>query len=400
MGRSGEVRSAATFGLIALRACVAVLVALASCKQDGADPSAVPDPTRVDVTQRAVRSSSPRLELVELRSERLSAFAERDVRLRAIVLTPPAFDPDEALPALYFVHGFGGTPDRLGAIQWRRIAKADGAEKERLVRVFLDANHPQGHHVFADSSTMGPWGTALVTELLPAIEHRYGAVASPDGRFITGHSSGGWASLWVQITHPRTFGGVWSTAPDPVDFRDFVGVDVYSFANMYRSPVGKTVQLEWEGGKPTRSLEAFVQWELETSHGAGQFHSFDAVFSPRGPDGNALPLFDRVSGDIDRDVAAAWAAWDMSRILRTEWKTREADLAGKLHVIVGTEDTYGLQRSARLMADALQAVGSDAHFLFVAGRDHSDLYAPHDEHYPRGLLAHIEGEATAQHRSR
>lgn len=400
MGRRGEVRSTAALGLIALRCCVAALLVLLSCKKDDADDNAVPDPTRVDVTQRAVPSSSPRLELVELRSERLSAFAQREVKLRAIVLTPPAFDPDEPLPALYFVHGFGGTPDRLGAIQWRRIATKDGAEKERLVRVFLDASHPQGHHVFADSATMGPWGTALVTELLPAIERRYGTLAAPGGRFITGHSSGGWSSLWVQISHPQTFGGVWSTAPDPVDFRDFVGVDVYTFANMYRTPVGETVQLEWQGGKPTRSLKSFVEWELETSHGAGQFHSFDAVFSPRGPDGNALPLFDRVSGEIDREVAKAWASWDISRILRTEWKTREADLSGKLHVIVGTEDTYGLHRSAKLMADALQDVGSDAEFLFVAGRDHSDLYAPHEEHYPRGLLAHIEAQALAQHRSR
>ena len=379
---------------------LAVIVVVLGCRKGDPDSNAVPEPTRVDVRERAAASTTPRLELVELRSDRLSTFAEREVKLRAIVLTPPHFDPDDGLPALYFVHGFGGTPERLGAIQWRRIAKAQGADKERLLRVFLDGSHPQGHHVFADSATMGPWGTALVTELLPAIEHRYGTVAAAGGRFITGHSSGGWASLWVQISHPETFGGVWSTAPDPVDFRDFVGVDIYTFENMYRTPVGKTVQLEWKAGKPTKSLREFVEWELETSHGAGQFHSFDAVFSPRGPEGEPLRLFDRASGEIDRDVAKAWADWDISRLLRTEWKTRQAGLSGKLHVIVGTEDTYGLHRSARLMADALQGVGSDAEFVFVAGRDHSDLYAPHDQHYPRGLLAHIEGQATAQHRSR
>ncbi len=38
----------------------------------------------------------------------------------------------------------------------------------------------------------------------------------------SGHSSGGWSSLWLQIEHPEVFGGVWSLAPDPVDFRDFV----------------------------------------------------------------------------------------------------------------------------------------------------------------------------------
>ena len=93
-------------------------------------------------------------------------------------------------------------------------------EYPRLLYVYLNAQFPLGHHEFADSVNNGPWGKALTTEFIPQLEAKYGAAATPAGRFLTGHSSGGWSSLWLQVNYPEFFGGVWSTAPDPVDFRD------------------------------------------------------------------------------------------------------------------------------------------------------------------------------------
>ncbi len=72
---------------------------------------------------------------------------------------------------------------------------------------------PFGHSVFADSANNGPVGEALIMELIPAIEERFRIIAEPSAQFVGGHSSGGWSSLWLQVTYPDYFGGCWSTGP-------------------------------------------------------------------------------------------------------------------------------------------------------------------------------------------
>ncbi|MEM6994394.1 MAG: alpha/beta hydrolase-fold protein [Myxococcota bacterium] len=379
-------------------AVVALVFGLgAACRKDVASsPGRVA--VAVDLQARAVAADEARLERIELRSSQLSAFAGHDVTMHAVVWTPPGFDPDAGHPALYYVHGFGGTPAKAAARVTPGLEAVPTPTAPRFVVVFLDGSHALGHHVFADSASMGPWGTALTEELIPAIDRRYGTPKDARGHFLAGHSSGGWSSLWVMISHPEQFGGVWSTAPDPVDFRDFVGVDIYTFENAYRSPVGRTVYLEYRDGEPIRSLQDYVEDERARRPVGGQFYSFDAVFSPR-RDGEPRPLFDRESGAVDRSVAEAWRSWDISWLLRTQWAQRAGGLQGKLHVIVGTEDTYGLQRPAQLLADELSRVGSDAEFVFVPGRDHGDLYDPHPDYYPDGLWAKIEREVGAASRS-
>ncbi|MGA8669005.1 MAG: hypothetical protein WB679_03985 [Terracidiphilus sp.] len=65
-----------------------------------------------------------------------------------------------------------------------------------------------------------------------------------NGRFLQGHSSGGWATLQLQVNYPRIFGGTWSTSPDPSDFHDFTGVDLYAdHANVYKRSDGTSYPL-------------------------------------------------------------------------------------------------------------------------------------------------------------
>ncbi len=110
-----------------------------------------------------------------------------------------------------------------------------------MIYVVLDPNCRLGHHVFADSANNGPCGRALIEELIPYIETKYRGIGTGQARFVTGHSSGGWSSLWLQITYPDDFNGVWSTSPDPVDFRDFQRIDLTKpDANMFVDARGKS----------------------------------------------------------------------------------------------------------------------------------------------------------------
>ena len=335
------------------------------------------------------------LKLFERRSVLLSQFWSRDMSIRAGVVRPPQLRTGEQVPVCYSIHGFGGS--HRGAIRREKelVLGMEAGTTPRMLYVFLDAQFSLGHHEFADSYNNGPWGKALTTEFAPVLEQHFHAGGAANARFLTGHSSGGWSSLWLQVAYPDFFGGTWSTAPDSVDFRDFTGIDIYRFANAFTDPDGKPIQLVRRKGEWAQTIEQFVRSELAKKDHGGQFMSFNAVFSPRGEDGRPMPLFDVATGAIDRTVAATWKRYDIGHILRTNWTTLAPQLTGKLRVFIGTQDTFRLEGACYLLRDDLKALGSDAQIVFAEGRNHGDLFAPHPELWPDGLLPRIHREMRA-----
>lgn len=317
----------------------------------------------------------PNVRLITFESPMLSAFWGRPIKMLASVVLPPSYEKNklQKYPTVYGIHGYGGNHLYSGAA---RLTKemTEGKQPE-MIYVYLNAQCSLGHHVFADSVNNGPWGTALVKEFIPYLEKQFRMDAKPSGRFLTGHSSGGWSTLWVMITHPDFFGGTWSTSPDPVDFRNFTGPDLTNPAqNAFTTLSGKEINLIRFQGKEIMTVKQYAQQERVFGYFGGQFASFDAVFSPKGADGQPMPLFDRETGRIDQFVAKAWEKYDISRILRGNWKTLGPKLKGKLHIIVGTVDNFHLDESLRLLDAELKKMGSDAKIEYVEGRDHFDLY--------------------------
>lgn len=324
-------------------------------------------------------AARPHAEPLDFASPVLSAFWARPIHLRGWVLLPPGYagQPQLRYPTVYYTHGFGGKLSHLigdvGSIDKRM---RDG-RMPPMIWVFLDESGASGTHEFADSVNNGPWGTALTRELIPELEKRYRMDARPSGRFLTGHSSGGWATLWLQVAYPKVFGGTWSTSPDPSDFTDFTGADLYAKdANVYRKPDGSALPLVRDKDKVKATFEEFARLERVLGPYGGQLSSFEWVFSPRGEDGRPVPLFDRDSGRVDPAVAAYWREhYDIAHRLRTRWPSLKADLDGKIHVIVGDADTFYLDSSARKLKDTLESLGARADVRFLPGRTHFDLYA-------------------------
>jgi hypothetical protein len=312
------------------------------------------------------------IKLVDFESKLLTAFHGRSVRLRAAVILPGSFwsDPARRYPVVYEVPGFGGTHHMAHAVARRKPTDVAGVE---MLWVVLDPTCRLGHHVFANSANNGPCGRALVEELIPYIEKRYRALGVPGARFVVGHSSGGWSSLWLQVAHADFFGGCWSTAPDPVDFRDFQGVNIYEpGVNVFVDGRKQPRPLARRGGKPVLFFQAFSDMDRVMGHG-GQLDSFDAVFSPRGPDGKPVPLWDRDSGAVNPAVARHWEKYDIRLVLQRHWQTLGPKLAGKLHVRVGAEDTFYLDGAVALLRESLASLGGDAVVEVIAGRDHGNL---------------------------
>ncbi len=145
------------------------------------------------------------------------------------------------------------------------------------------------------------------------------------------------------MTYPDTFGGVWSTSPDPVDFRDFQRIDLYAPGeNLFRDRDGNRRPIARRGDRPVLFFDDFSRMEDVIGDG-GQLRSFEAVFSPLGADGRPRRLWDRADGAIDPEVARAWEAYDIRLVLERNWPTLGPKLAGKLHVVTGDLDTFYLE---------------------------------------------------------
>ena len=343
-------------------------------------PSDVKTPPDVRARSEAAHADTRPL---DFESAALSRFWGRPVHITGWVLLPPGYaqHPEQRYPTVYWTHGFGGSLlNSIGQDVRMHDAMAKG-EAPPMIWVYLIEASPTGTHEFADSVNNGPWGQALTTELIPELERTYRMDARADGRFLTGHSSGGWATLWLQTRYPRVFGGTWSTSPDPSDFHDFTGVDIYApHANVYRRADGSPYPLVRDHGKVVATLEDFTRLEAVIGPTGGQQSSFDWVFSPRGPQGAPLPMFDRITGAVDPAVAAYWHDhYDIAARLQRDWPALKPDLDGKVHVLVGTADTYYLDGAAHRLQAVMDGLGARSSFRYLPGRTHGDLYRIGDD---------------------
>jgi S-formylglutathione hydrolase FrmB len=322
-------------------------------------------------------SDTESVKLITFQSPVLSAFWGRPIWMRAGVVLPPNYASNNSrYPVVYKIHGFGGS--HLGA--WKSapalLKKMTDGTLPAMINVYLDGTCPWGHHEFADSANNGPWGQALTSEFIPYLESKFRMDGVPRGRLLTGHSSGGWSSLWLQVNYPEVFGGTWSTSPDPVDFRAFSGADLTQLPaeNLYDGPGGKPRNICRFQGREIFSWYQYAHFARVVGIYGGQLESFEAVFGPRGEDGRPMPMFDRETGAVDPFVEKAWERYDISRLLARDWQTLGPKLQGKLHLAVGTIDNFHLEEAVYLLRDRLKALGSDATFEIIDGRDHMDLY--------------------------
>ncbi|MEO6446366.1 MAG: hypothetical protein ABIZ91_15510 [Gemmatimonadaceae bacterium] len=319
---------------------------------------------------------------VKLRSERLSKFWGRDMYLAAFVTLPEGFDshPQSRYP-LVINHGhFSTTPDnwretqpdpnltpdystRFSLAGYNRIVQElshqfykdwTGAGFPRVLLVQIQHPTPYYDDSYAvNSANNGPYGDAIQYELLPEIERRFRGLGQGWARFVYGGSTGGWESMAVQMFYPEEYNGAWIACPDPIDFRHFETVNIYSDTNAYyfASPWKKTPRPGHRNylGHVDATIAEMNLYEvlLGTKGRSGeQSDVWESVYSPRGADGYPRRIWDRETGKVDAVTAAFWREnYDLSHILQRDWATLGPKLRGKLRIFVGDMDNYYLNNA-------------------------------------------------------
>ena len=330
---------------------------------------------------------------VKIESRLLSEFWGRPTSLGAHVLLPEGFDqhPDARYPLVinhgHFpadFEGFRPEPadttiacdysERFRLECYNRIQQQLAHQFYRdwtgpgFPRVLLiEIQHPTPYYddsYAINSANNGPYGDAIMRELIPEIERRFRGIGQGWARFTYGGSTGGWEAMAVQMFYPDEFNGAWVACPDPIDFRAYTVVNLYQDTNAYwagsrwkRTPRPGT--RNWLGHVSSTLMEMNQREAVLGSKGRSgdQWDIWQAVYSPVGDDGYPKPIWDKDTGKIDKAVAEYWREnYDLSHILRRDWKTLGPKLRGKLKIYVGDMDNYYLNNAVYLVEDFLKNV--------------------------------------------
>ena len=325
---------------------------------------------------------TPWVKHVRIQSELLSAFWGRPMYLGAYVLLPYGFHdhPEARYPLVvnhgHFPRGFPElrvtppTPDLTGfdrtraEYAYKLYQRWTSNDFPRMLIVKIEHANPFYDDSYAvNSENVGPYGDAIAHELIPYLEERFRGIGEGWARAMYGGSTGGWEVLGQQIFYPDEFNGAWLFCPDAIDFRQYEMIDIYNDDNAYfmESDWKRTPKISGRNwlGHPIVTVEEDMHWEMvlgSKSRSGQQWAIWEAVYSPVGDDGYPAPIWDPLTGDIDREVAEFWREnYDLRYILERDWATLGPKLVGKLHIYTGDMDSWHLNNAVYLMEDFLES---------------------------------------------
>jgi Putative esterase len=327
---------------------------------------------------------------IHIQSAALTKFWGRPMFLSAIVLVPEGFDdhPNAHFPLIIFhdhfvsdFDDFRTTPpdpdlkpdysQRFHLAGYNRIQQqeaykfyqqwiAPGFPRVLIVKI-QHANPFYDDSYAVNSANVGPYGDAIENELIPAIEKQFRGLGQGWSRFVYGGSTGGWEALAVQVFYPDHYNGAFAACPDPIDFHAFTNIDLYDDKNAFylegaHKRVEQPAMRDYLGHTliTTRENNAYELALGDHGRSGEQFDIWQAVYGPVGDDGYPAQIFDKQSGDIDHTVANYWREhYDLEALLERDWTKLGHELAGKIHIYVGSDDTYFLNDAVYRMEDFL-----------------------------------------------
>jgi len=330
---------------------------------------------------------TPWVKHIKIKSELLSRFWGHPFYLGATVLLPKGYvdHPDLFYPVEYEqthfsldpAHGFDTEPrPETEAERARRLRNSDETGYEfyqqwiaedfpRMICVVLQHPTPYYDDSYAvNSANNGPFGDAIMTELIPAVESRFRIIREPWARVLSGGSTGGWEALALQVYHPDFFGGAWVFFPDPVDFRRYGILNIYEDENAFTLRDGPYRTLErpmsrTNDGQTTSTFREQSCYESvlgSRARSGEQLAIWEAVYGPVAADGYPQPLWDPRTGRIDHAVAEYMRehGYDLRYFLEEHWAELGPKLKGKLHIFCGDMDNLYLNLGVYLLQDFLE----------------------------------------------
>jgi len=339
------------------------------------------------IPPKALPADTKWVKHIKIKSELLSKFWGHPFYLGATILLPKGYDDnsDVYYPVEYeqghFTlnppHGFNteNIPESE-ADRARRLRNFDETGYEfyqqwisddfpRMLSVTFQHPTPYYDDSYAvNSANNGPFGDAIMTELIPYIESNFRIIKEPYARVLSGGSTGGWEALALQVYHPDFFGGSWVFFPDPVDFRAYGVINIYEDENAYYVKEGDWRTLErpmdrTSTGQTTNTFKNQIRYETvlgSKNRSCEQLAIWDAVYGPTDDEGYPKPLWDRITGKIDTTVVAYMKNnnYDLRYYMENNWSLLGPKLQNKLHFFCGDMDNLYLNLGVYKMEEFLE----------------------------------------------
>ena len=229
---------------------------------------------------------------IKIQSQILTKWWGHPIFLGATVLLPKDYDahPDTHYPVNYEEGHFSlsapGGFGRGGPLEKLWLA----ADTPRFIYVTLQ--HPSPYYddsYGVNSENNGPYGDAIMQELIPAVETKFRVIREPWARMLSGGSTGGWIALAHQIFYPDFYGGTFASCPDSVDFTYHQIVNIYSDPNAYFLDMGWMQIDRPSQRRPDGNIVAMMKdenrYELtvgDHSRSGDQWDIWEATYSPAG----------------------------------------------------------------------------------------------------------------------
>ena len=359
---------------------------------------------------------------VRIQSQLLTKFWGRPMYLGAHILVPEGFDehPEAHYPLMVFhghfpkdISGFRTEPpdpnlepdysERFRMKGYNRIQQQEAydfykkwtsGDFPRFLVIEIQHANPYYDDSYAvNSANLGPYGDAIMRELIPYVEKQFRGIGQGWARFTYGGSTGGWEAMAAQVFYPDDFNGAYCACPDPIDFRAYTVVNIYDDKNAFflegeHKRVPRPGKRDWLGhiNSTMDSLNAYELVLGTHSRSGQQWDIWEAVYSPVGPDGYPARLFDKVSGVIDPQVAAYWREhYDLRYILERDWATLGPKVRGKLHIYAGDMDSYYLNDAVYLTEEFLNKATDPPADAEVAYGDRFEHCWNGDPHVSNGI---------------
>ena len=354
---------------------------------------------RIEITREIPPNEPPSdtewVKHVRIQSAKLTRFWGHPIYVNATVLLPEGYDEHGAAryPVVFTlghsvpfsfttdstrVRGLGTINPRTGletGFDFYRAWSSDSMP--RFIAISFEQQTPYFPDSYSvNSANNGPYGDAIVQEIIPELERRFRIIAEPYARIVEGASTGGWQALALQLQHPDYFGGAWVLQPDPIDFRSYQLVNIYEDTNAFVLPVGPLVSerpfrrtVEGQPVWSVRDLSLFEQVLGTRGRSGYQLMGWEAVFGPADEEGYPKPLWDKRTGAIDRDVAEYMRehGFDLRNYAERNWQALGPKLAGKLHFFAGDMDDFYLNLAVYRFEEFLKSTtnpNSDATFTY------------------------------------
>lgn len=310
---------------------------------------------------------------------------------KAVVYTPPNYDPEQKYPVLYLMHGIGGNENNWTSFGANTILDNLIADGKAVPMIIVMPNgrataEPPSNNVMADFNYYADLEPDLLNDLMPYIESHYSVKTDRNHQALNGFSMGGGQGLNFGINNIDKFAwvGGFSAAPNlqqpnvlvpkiqqakdklsllwigcgdkdnlitgswnlhkaldeaKIDHVWYVdsGVhevpvwnnNLYLFAQMLFKPVGSVTPPPSIGSYNGEPVAGFGGMGAPGAGRGAMGRGMTGAGAPGGGGGNAEYTAKRVSGDASsKGVAGKWVAKDGDNELKLDLKVEGSKLSG------------------------------------------------------------------------